>query len=148
MVSWRGILKWWFSLLNGFSVSVAVTEIDITYFHVARLPIVRMDTVTDENIDTLCCMGFVRESAKQALRLAKNDLNEAVAILTGDHPTTGFDTLYGLDSGVTDNNSKSVGSSSTTVYGPSLPPSYNDAVEESSSQTSRVNFTFVQYHYC
>lgn len=96
-----------------------------------------MEAVSDENIETLCCMGFVREQAKQALRYAKNDLNEAVAILTGDHPTAGLETLYGLDTDQYDGGSKSTGTGpGTLVYGPSLPPSYDDVVDDVSG--SRV----------
>lgn len=51
----------------------------------------------DENISTLMAMGFpdINEITR-ALRLAKNDLNEAVAILTNDQPPP----LYGSDFGV------------------------------------------------
>jgi len=90
----------------------------------------------DENIDMLCSMGFVRESAKQALRLAKNDLSDAVAILTGDHPTAGFDTLYETET-FNSQPPKSM------VYGPSLPPSYDAVVEADTAshagQVSLVN---------
>jgi len=88
----------------------------------------------DENIDMLCSMGFIRESAKKALRLAKNDLNEAVAILTGDHPTAGFDTLYETET-------FSSPPPSSTVYGPSLPPSYDAVVEaDTAAQGGQVSF--------
>jgi len=88
----------------------------------------------DENIDMLCSMGFIRESAKQALRLAKNDLSEAVAILTGDHPTAGFDTLYETESF----NSPPPNS---TVFGPSLPPSYDAVVEaDTVAKAGQVSF--------
>ena len=81
----------------------------------------------------LCSMGFIRESAKQALRLAKNDLNEAVAILTGDHPTAGFDTLYETETFSSPPPS--------TVYGPSLPPSYDAVVEaDTAAQAGQVSF--------
>ena len=83
----------------------------------------------------LCSMGFIRESAKQALRLAKNDLNEAVAILTGDHPTAGFDTLYETETFSSPPPS--------TVYGPSLPPSYDAAVE---ADTAAGQVSFVKYY--
>jgi UBA/TS-N domain len=103
-----------------------------------------MEAVSEENVETLCCMGFVREQAKQALRIAKNDLNEAVAILTGDHPTAGFESLYGLDCDQYEESSKSSGSSSgTLVYGPSLPPSYDEVVEDASgSRVSTPLFLF------
>ena len=43
----------------------------------------------DENISTLLCMGFPDiAEIKRALRLAKNDLNEAVAILTNEQVCT------------------------------------------------------------
>jgi len=88
----------------------------------------------DENIDMLCSMGFIRESAKQALRLAKNDLNEAVAILTGDHPTAGFDTLYETET-------FSSPPPNPMQYGPSLPPSYDTVVEaDTASQAGQVSF--------
>jgi len=87
-----------------------------------------------ENLDMLCSMGFIRESAKQALRLAKNDLSEAVAILTGDHPTAGFDTLYETET-------FSSPPPNSTVYGPSLPPSYDAVVEaETAAQAKQVSF--------
>ena len=88
----------------------------------------------DENLDMLCSMGFIRESAKKALRLVKNDLNEAVAILTGDHPTSGFDTLYETEA-------FSSPPPSSTVYGPSLPPSYDAVVEaDTVAQAGQVRF--------
>jgi len=87
----------------------------------------------DENIDMLCSMGFIRESAKQALRLAKNDLNEAVAILTGDHPAAGFDSLYETDT-------FSSPQPRPAVYGPSLPPSYDTVVEaDTATKTGQVS---------
>ena len=93
-----------------------------------------MEAVSHENIETLCCMGFVREQAKQALRYAKNDLNEAVSILTGDHPTAGLETLFGLDSDSFETNNKSTGTGpGSLVYGPSLPPSYDEVIDEVSS---------------
>ena len=45
--------------------------------------------VEDENISTLMAMGFPDiQEIKRALRLAKNDLNEAVAILTHDQSSS------------------------------------------------------------
>jgi len=88
----------------------------------------------DENIDMLCSMGFMRESAKQALLMAKNDLNEAVAFLTGDHPTAGFDTLYETETF----NSPPPNS---MVYGPSLPPSYDAVIEaDTAVHAGQVSF--------
>ena len=51
----------------------------------------------DENISTLLAMGFpdILE-IKRALRLAKNDLNEAVAILTNEQPLSSYGTMTDL----------------------------------------------------
>ena len=47
--------------------------------------------VEDENISTLMAMGFPEiQEIKRALRLAKNDLNEAVAILTHDQSSSSY----------------------------------------------------------
>ena len=51
----------------------------------------------DENINTLLCMGFPDVAEiKRALRLAKNDLNEAVAILTNEQPLSSYGTVDDL----------------------------------------------------
>jgi len=51
----------------------------------------------DENINTLLCMGFPEVAEiKRALRLAKNDLNEAVAILTNEQPLSSYGTVDDL----------------------------------------------------
>ena len=52
----------------------------------------------EEHVQTLLSMGFFPEDeVRRALKLAKNDLSDAVAILTNEHPTTSFDTLGDLD---------------------------------------------------
>ena len=51
----------------------------------------------DENISTLLAMGFPDiAEIKRALRLAKNDLNEAVAILTNEQPLSSYGTMTDL----------------------------------------------------
>ena len=51
----------------------------------------------DENISTLLAMGFPDiPEIKRALRLAKNDLNEAVAILTNEQPLSSYGTMTDL----------------------------------------------------
>ena len=51
----------------------------------------------DENISTLLAMGFPDMlEIKRALRLAKNDLNEAVAILTNEQPLSSYGTMSDL----------------------------------------------------
>lgn len=84
--------------------------------------------VDEEHVQTLLSMGFPCElDIRKALRLAKNNLNDAVAILTNDHPTTSFDTLDDIEM-------KDIAKGSTIpVYGPtSVPPSsYEDDTEVS-----------------
>ena len=47
--------------------------------------------ISDENITMLMGMGFSDiEDIRKALRLAKNDINEAVAILTGEDSRGNF----------------------------------------------------------
>ncbi len=54
--------------------------------------------VEDENISTLMSMGFPDiGEIKRALRLAKNDLNEAVAILTNDQSVTSYGPVADLN---------------------------------------------------
>ena len=56
-----------------------------------------MEEGDDENINTLLCMGFPDVAEiKRALRLAKNDLNEAVAILTNEQPLSSYGTVDDL----------------------------------------------------
>ena len=76
--------------------------------------------VSDENVQTLLSMGFPCESEiRKALRLGKNDLNEAVAILTNEPPTT-YDAL--------EVEMKDEVALQGPVYGPA-PPSYDEAVD-------------------
>lgn len=92
--------------------------------------------VNQEHINTLLNMGFHYEGVKRALRLAKNDLNEAVAILTEDHPTTGYDTLYdvgNLDVEMREPYGCTSQGTTAVMYGPALPPTYDEAVEGGSS---------------
>ena len=81
--------------------------------------------VNEEHVETLLNMGFPSEmDVRKALRLGKNSLNDAVAILTNDHPTTNFDTLDEIDVEMRD-----IAKGSTMpVYGPNLPPTYDEAV--------------------
>ena len=72
-------------------------------------------------------MGFPSEAeVRRALRMAKNDLSDAVAILTDDHPVSSFDALEDVDIDMKESQSKAV---QGPVYGPSLPPSYEEVVE-------------------
>ena len=54
--------------------------------------------VEDENISTLMAMGVPDiGEIKRALRLAKNDLNEAVAILTNDQSVSSYGPVSDLN---------------------------------------------------
>ena len=101
--------------------------------------------VNEEHVEKLLNMGFPSEAeVRRALKIGKNDLNEAVAILTNEHPSSNYDTLDDLDVEMKDVE----GRATTTgpVYGPSLPPSYEDVVDSAhpppstmSSSTSPVS---------
>ena len=84
--------------------------------------------VDEEQVHTLLTMGFGELEVRKALRRAKNDLNEAVAYLTNDHPTSTYDTLDEID--VEMKPDPQARAMSDPVYGPSpLPnflPSYED----------------------
>ena len=81
--------------------------------------------VSEENVQMILSMGFPSEAeVRRALRMAKNDLSDAVAILTDDHPVSSFDALDDVDIDMKD--SKVV---QAPVYGPSMPPSYEEVVE-------------------
>ncbi|KAF7244396.1 Ubiquitin carboxyl-terminal hydrolase 24 [Varanus komodoensis] len=46
-----------------------------------------MESEEEQHMTTLLCMGFSDAAAiRRALRLAKNDINEAVALLTNERP--------------------------------------------------------------
>jgi len=101
-------------------------------------------STTDEHLASLCSMGFDCAESKRALTIAKGDLNEAVAILTGDNTTSNFGPLYDLDTEMKETGTDSGGyvapssGSSSIVYGPSLPPSYDEVVDTTDS-SSRVS---------
>lgn len=80
--------------------------------------------VDEEHVNTLLNMGFPSEpEVRRALKMAKNDLNDAVAYLTNDHPTSPYDTLDDIE--MQDLHPKSV---TSPVFGPAPPPSYDEAV--------------------
>ncbi len=91
--------------------------------------------VDEESVRTLMNMGFPSENEiRKALRMSKNDLSEAVAILTDEHPASTFDTIDDVEMREADR-----GSTRPTVYGPpTQPPSYDQVVEsETVSPVSR-----------
>ena len=82
---------------------------------------------SEENMKTLMSMGFADVTAiKRALRLAKNDVNEAVAILTNEQPGSSYDTLDDVEMKDMGKGSKS-GDTGSAPDPP--PPSYDEAVE-------------------
>ena len=95
--------------------------------------------VTEENVQMLLNMGFDELDIRRALKIAKNDLSEAVAILTNDHPVTSFDTLQDVEM-KPDEIQPLKGSVPPISYGPSLPPSYEQSIETGSvSLSANVN---------
>ncbi|KAM4720758.1 ubiquitin carboxyl-terminal hydrolase 24 [Rhinophrynus dorsalis] len=83
-----------------------------------------METEEEQHMTTLLCMGFSDPVAiRKALRLAKNDINEAVALLTNERP--GLDYGYEpMDSGTRGNVD-----SSNRSGGFDPPPAYHEVVE-------------------
>lgn len=82
--------------------------------------------VDEEHVQTLLSMGFPSElDVRKSLHLAKNNLNDAVAILTNDHPTQSFDTLDDIEM------KDIVKGSTVPVYGPApmQPSTYEDDTE-------------------
>ena len=84
--------------------------------------------VSEENVQMILSMGFPSESeVRRALRRAKNDLSDAVAILTDDNPMSSYDTVDDIDIDMKDTSKAKL----DPVYGPSLPPSYDEAIDGS-----------------
>lgn len=91
-----------------------------------------METEEEQHITTLLCMGFPDPDViRKALRLAKNDINEAVALLTNESPGLGYGyepmesgPAPGLGSSGDGENS---GRTGTGGFDP--PPAYHDVVD-------------------
>ncbi|XP_043941443.1 ubiquitin carboxyl-terminal hydrolase 24 [Protopterus annectens] len=91
-----------------------------------------MESEEEQHMTTLLCMGFSDPSAiRRALRLAKNDINEAVALLTNERPGLeyGFESL---DSGL---GHRGDGDSSSIRSGGGIdpPPAYHEVVDSERS---------------
>ncbi|XP_040263748.1 ubiquitin carboxyl-terminal hydrolase 24 isoform X2 [Bufo bufo] len=81
-----------------------------------------MESEEEQHMTTLLCMGFSDTGAiRKALRLAKNDIYEAVALLTNERP--------GLDYGYEPMDSGSRGESGGRSTGFDPPPAYHEVVE-------------------
>ena len=80
--------------------------------------------VEDENISTLMAMGFPEiQEIKRALRLAKNDLNEAVAILTHDQSSSYMPPDLNIDVDMKDSSGSSkINSEDSSAEVSSFPP--------------------------
>ncbi|XP_023809754.1 ubiquitin carboxyl-terminal hydrolase 24 isoform X4 [Oryzias latipes] len=101
-----------------------------------------METEEEQHITTLLCMGFPDPDViRKALRLAKNDINEAVALLTNESPGLGYG-YEPMESGP----SPGLGSSGegenggrTGKGGFDPPPAYHDVVEGERSNDENGN---------
>lgn len=61
-----------------------------------------MESEEEQHMTTLLCMGFSDAAAiRRALRLAKNDINEAVALLTNERPGLHYEPMDSVGSGGT-----------------------------------------------
>lgn len=59
-----------------------------------------MESEEEQHMTTLLCMGFSDPATiRKALRLAKNDINEAVALLTNERPGLDYGGFEPMDSG-------------------------------------------------
>lgn len=91
-----------------------------------------METEEEQHMTTLLCMGFPDPVAiRKALRLAKNDINEAVAFLTNESPGLGYG-YEPMESGPSPGSGpggdgESSGRTGTGGFDP--PPAYHDVVE-------------------
>ncbi|KAK1795882.1 hypothetical protein P4O66_008991 [Electrophorus voltai] len=91
-----------------------------------------METEEEQHMTTLLCMGFPDPAAvRKALRLAKNDINEAVALLTNESPGLGYG-YEPMESGPAPGSGPSgdgerSGRTGTGGFDP--PPAYHDVVE-------------------
>ncbi|XP_036376811.1 ubiquitin carboxyl-terminal hydrolase 24 isoform X3 [Megalops cyprinoides] len=103
-----------------------------------------METEEEQHMTTLLCMGFPDPVAiRKALRLAKNDINEAVALLTNESPGLGYG-YEPMESGPApgpgpggDGESNSRSGSGTGGFDP--PPAYHDVVEGERSNDENGN---------
>ena len=77
----------------------------------------------DENISMLLSMGFPDiNEIRRALRLSKNDVNEAVAILTNEQPLSSYGTVDDL----TTSSATSSMDKPTAIHGPQTESEYGE----------------------
>uniref|UniRef100_A0A673IBS6 Ubiquitin carboxyl-terminal hydrolase 24 n=1 Tax=Sinocyclocheilus rhinocerous TaxID=307959 RepID=A0A673IBS6_9TELE len=101
-----------------------------------------METEEEQHMTTLLCMGFPDPVAiRKALRLAKNDINEAVALLTNESPGLGYG-YEPMESGPSPGSGLSgdgENSGRTGTGGFDPPPAYHDVVESERSNDENGN---------
>uniref|UniRef100_A0AAR2M4D3 UBA domain-containing protein n=1 Tax=Pygocentrus nattereri TaxID=42514 RepID=A0AAR2M4D3_PYGNA len=101
-----------------------------------------METEEEQHMTTLLCMGFPDPVAiRKALRLAKNDINEAVAFLTNESPGLGYG-YEPMESGPSPGSGpggEGDNSSRTGTGGFDPPPAYHDVVESERSNDENGN---------
>ena len=94
--------------------------------------------ISEDNVQMLLSMGFPNESeVRRALRQGKDDISEAVAILTNESRNPDFDILP--DSNVEMKEPRSEIGSQTSIipYGPyQMAPVYDDSSETTSQQAT------------
>lgn len=101
-----------------------------------------METEEEQHITTLLCMGFPdADVIRKALRLAKNDINEAVALLTNETPGLGYG-YEPMESGPAPNlgssgDGENSGRTGTGGFDP--PPAYHDVVDSERSNDENGN---------
>ena len=86
----------------------------------------------DENLSMLLSMGFPDiNEIRRALRLAKNDVNEAVAILTNEQPLSSYGTVDDLATSA----AGSTENQNTAVHGPQTESAYAETLRRSFEDT-------------
>jgi len=110
-----------------------------------------METEEEQHITTLLCMGFPDPDViRKALRLAKNDINEAVALLTNESPGLGYGyepmesgpapgvgSTGDVESGGSSSGTGGGGGRTGTTGGFDPPPAYHDVVDSEVKKKER-----------
>ncbi|XP_044158177.1 ubiquitin carboxyl-terminal hydrolase 24 isoform X3 [Bufo gargarizans] len=97
-----------------------------------------MESEEEQHMTTLLCMGFSDTGAiRKALRLAKNDIYEAVALLTNERP--------GLDYGYEPMDSGSRGDSGGRSTGFDPPPAYHEVVEPENDENGNCSGENIEF---
>lgn len=104
--------------------------------------------ISEDNVQMLLCMGFPNEAeVRRALRQGKDDISEAVAILTNESRNPDFDILPDMNVEMKESQTEKSGSTIGQIvpYGPfQMAPSYDDSLE-STSNAQQVSDNQVRY---